>query len=135
MKKCTSFLIVAVIALFAASCGGSNTPAGIEKSIYTQMQMGNYDKAVEMLVDHLAGDKEATAEEKAQMVTVLAPKAKQTYEAKGGIKSFEITEEKISEDGESATVSSKIVYGNGEEGTNTSKYVKKDGVWKLSANK
>ena len=62
-------------------------------------------------------------------------KAKQSTEAKGGVKSFEVVEEKISEDGLSATVSTKVVYGNGTESTEQSKYVKKDNVWKLSMGK
>ena len=48
---------------------------------------------------------------------------------------FEVVEEKISEDGLSATVSTKVAYGNGTESTEQSKYVKKDNAWKLSMGK
>ncbi|MDR1881911.1 MAG: DUF4878 domain-containing protein [Prevotella sp.] len=133
MHKITSILAVAAIALFAASCGGgSNSPAGIEKAIYSQMQKGNYEKAVEILYDNLDNDKTSTAEEKAQSATSFAGKAKQSAEAKGGVKNFEILEETFAEDGASATVKSKIVYGNGSDETQTTKYVKKDGAWKIS---
>jgi hypothetical protein len=139
MKKVLSFLVVTAIAFFAVNCGGSgggNTPASIEKAMYSQLQKGNYEKAVEIMVENLDNeDKEVSAEEKAQFVAAFAEKAKQSNEAQGGIKSFEIVEEVISEDGLSATVSTKVVYGNGKEDTNTSKYVNKDGKWKMSLGK
>ena len=143
MKKIFSFLAVAVIAFFAVSCGGNkgaNTgvkggPASIEKTIYAQLQKGNYAKAVEIMVENLDNIKASSAEETAQMLSAFTEKAKESNEAKGGVKSFEVLEEEISEDGLSAVVSTKIVYGNGEEKTETSKYVKKDGKWKLSMGK
>jgi uncharacterized protein with von Willebrand factor type A (vWA) domain len=136
MFKVRSILAVAAIAFFAAGCGGgSNSPAGIEKAIYSQLQKGNYEKAVEILADNLDGNKTPTAEEKAQFVKGLNEKAKQSTDAKGGIKSFEIVSETISEDGESAKVETKIVYGNGKEEPQTTKYVKKDGAWKISLGK
>ena len=138
MKKIFSVLAVIAIAFFTANCGGgsgSNTPASIEKSIYVQMQKGNYEKAVEIMVDNLDSEKTPSAEEKAQLLAAFTEKAKQSAEAKGGIKSFEIVEEEISEDGLSATVSTKIVYGDGSEQTETSKYVNKEGKWKLSMGK
>lgn len=132
MKK-VSFLVLAVMALFTVSCGGDKTPAGIEKSILAQMQKGNYEKAIEISLDNL--DKEISAEERKQFVEGFSGKMKQSDETKNGIKSFEIKSEEISEDGNSAVVISKIVYGNGEEDSKRSKYVLKDGVWKLASGK
>jgi len=140
MKKIFSFLTMAAIVFFVTNCGGktgsgSNGPASIEKAIHTQMQKGNYTKAVEIMIDNLDGEKTPTAEEKAEFIAMFSEKAAQSNEAKGGIKSFEIISEDISEDGLSATVSTKFVYGNGEESTETSKYAKRDGKWKLSMGK
>ena len=139
MKKIFSVLAVVAIVFFTSNCGGgsggSNSPASINKSIYTQMQKGNYKKAVEIMVENLDSKKASSDKEKAQFLTMFAEKAKESAEAKGGIKKFEIVEEKISEDGLSATVSTKIVFGNGDETTEKSKYVKQDGKWKLSMNK
>ena len=139
MKKIFSVLAVVAIAFFTANCGGGsgggNNPASIEKSIYTQMQKGNFEKAVEIMLENLDSDKIPSAEEKAQFLTTFTKKAKQSFDAKGGIKSFEILGEEISEDGLKATVTSKIVFGNGEEETNKSKYVKVDGKWKFSMGK
>ena len=133
MKKVFSFLALAVIAFFTVSCGGGgNTPAGIEKSILTQMQKGNYDKAIEVMMEHL----DATAEQKAQFSAFInSDKLKAEMEKEGGIASFEIIKEEISEDGLTATVESKTVNKDGKEESKTSKYVKKDGKWMLSMGK
>ncbi|GAP71480.1 hypothetical protein SAMD00024442_129_3 [Candidatus Symbiothrix dinenymphae] len=124
--------MTASVAMFVASCGGGNSPADIEKSVYSQIQKGNYEKGVEILFDNLDGDKTPTAEEKMQFVNGFSEKAKQSMEAKGGVKSFEIVEEVISEDGASATVKSKITYGDGSTKEESSKYVNKDGKWKFT---
>jgi predicted metal-dependent phosphoesterase TrpH len=130
-----NFLVITAIALFAVSCGGgSNTPAGIEKAVYSQLKSGNYEKAVEILFDNLDGTDEAT-KDKAQSVAAFAEKVKESSEEHGGIKDFEILEEKISDDGETATVKTKVIFGNGSENTETNEYVKKDGKWKLSIGK
>jgi phosphoribosylformimino-5-aminoimidazole carboxamide ribonucleotide (ProFAR) isomerase len=137
MRKFFNVLMVAAIALFAANCGGSsNTPAGIEKAIYSQLQKGNYEKAVTLYFDNLDGAKEYdSAEEKAEEIKAFAEKTQQSDEAKGGLKSFEIVNETISEDGLSTILETKAVYGDGSEQTKKSKYVNIDGVWKLSLGK
>jgi predicted SnoaL-like aldol condensation-catalyzing enzyme len=135
MKKAFGFLMAAAVTVLVASCGGGNTPSSIEKSIYSQMVSGNYEKAVEILADNLDSEKTPSAEERAEFITGFTEKAKESAEAKGGLKSFEIVSEEIAEDGLSATVTSKIVYGDGSEDSPTSKYIKKDGKWKLSMGK
>ena len=137
MRKVFSFLAVAVIALFTASCGGGgNTPASIEKAICSQMQKGDYEKAIEIMFENIDDSSDVpSGAEKEKFLTAFAEKAKQSADAKGGIKSFEITGEEISEDGLSATVTSKIIYGNGKEETKTSKYINKDGKWRVSIGK
>ena len=140
MKKVFSFLAVATCAFFMTNCGGGgggNTPASIQKSIYTQMQKGNYEKAVEIMIENLDSEKTLSTKdaEGVEMLKAFTEKAKESAEAKGGLKSFEITGEEVSEDGLSTTVSAKLVYGNGKEETETTKYVQKDGKWKLSMGK
>ena len=142
MKKIFSFLAVATFAFFAVNCGGgsssgggSNAPAGITKSIYSQMQKGNYVKAVEVMMNNLDSDDSLDKEGKAEMIKAFAEKAESSTEAKGGLKSFEIMEENISEDGLTAAVSVKLVYGNGTEDTDKLNFVKEDGKWKLSMGK
>ena len=137
MKKLVNLMAFIAIALFVTNCGGNEakTPATMEKAFYSELQKGNYEKAAELIIKNLSTDKEMTGEENAQLIKSFTEKAKQSTETKGGVKSFEVVEEKISEDGLSATVSTKVVYGNGTESTEQTKYEKKDNVWKLSMGK
>lgn len=137
MKKLFYYLVALAMVLSVVNCGGKsvNSPAGIEKSIYTQLHKGDYKKAAELLVDNLVSGKEETPEEKVQFVKIFEQKAKQSVEAKGGIKSFEVEKEEIAADGLSAIVSTKILFNDGSEKTETTKYVKKDNAWKISMNK
>jgi hypothetical protein len=135
MKKVMS-LLVAATAVFAVSCGGSGgskSPADIEKSIYSQFQSGNYQKGLEIYFANIdKGDNEQTAEAKekeAAYIKALAEKVK--ADQKNQITKFEILEETIAEDGETATVKVKFTTGDGKESEQTSKYVKKDGQWKI----
>jgi len=139
MKKMMYFICAATIALGAANCGGganSGTPTGIQKSIYDQFQKGNYEKAITLWFANLDSDdngKAGKAGEKEQAVKAFAAKAKDSLEKKGGLKSYEITNETISEDGMKAKVSAKLTYGNGTDETENSDFVKKDGKWKIKA--
>jgi hypothetical protein len=142
MKKFFSVLAVAAIVLFTVNCGGGggsssiggkNSPASIEKEIYSQMKRGNYEK----VFDHIAGfdSDEISATDRREIVKALSEKAKQSADAQGGLKDFEILSETISDDGLTATVETKLVFGNGSEETQTSKYVKTDGKWQLAMDK
>ena len=51
---------------------------------------------------------------------------------KDGVKSIEVIEEVINEAGDKATVKIKVVYGNGDENTQTNKFVMEDGKWKYT---
>ena len=132
MKKYFNLLSLATIMLFASCGGGGNTPASIEKSMYQQFQKGNYKKGIDILMENL----DATAEQKAQFSAFFNDeKIKKEAENSGGIKSFEIVKEEISEDGLSAVVETKIVYTDDTEKTQSTNYVKKDGKWYLSMGK
>ena len=137
MKKFLYSFFTLAIALMIVNCSGSgaNSPSNIEKSLYTQLQKGDYAKSAELLIKNLDSDKVTTPEQQEQFVKLFGEKAKQSTESKGGIKSFEIVEEKIADDGLSATVSTKVIFKDGSEKTETTKYVKKDSSWKISINK
>ena len=138
MKNFFSFLALAVITFFIVNCSGDkNTPAGIEKAILSQIKSGNYDKAAEITVEHLNLSGENDEElSQAELLALFTDKAKESNEKKGGLKSFKILEEKFSDDGLSAVVSTKSTFGDGTEDTNESKYAKgEDGKWYLSFGK
>ena len=138
MKLIVYLFAAVTMILFTAGCSGGNagkSPKDIEKAIYNELQKGNYEKAVEMLFENVESDDDTPAEQKAEVMKAFTEKTKQSADAKGGLKSFEILEEKIAEDGKTATVTTKVTYGNGTEDTQNSTYVNKDGVWKLNMNK
>jgi predicted SnoaL-like aldol condensation-catalyzing enzyme len=136
MRRIANFLVAAAAVVLAASCGGGgNSPSGITKSIYSQFQKGNYEKGVKVFVAHLDSDEEGIADEKQQVITAFTEKAKASMDKQGGIKSFKIVKETISEDGLKATVELITTYGNGSTEDESLQFAKKDGKWKILFNK
>jgi len=131
MRKLTGFLLMGIIVVTAMSCGGgTDSPASIEKAIYSQMQKGNYEKGMKIYFDNLA---EPNPEMQGAM-TMLAGKMKESITKEEGIKSFDI-EEQIDESGEKAVVIVKVIHGNGKEKEEKRNYVKIDGKWKIADKK
>jgi hypothetical protein len=137
MRIVSSFLVAAFIIVAAVGCGGlgGDTPTSITKSIYSQLQSGNYEKGIEVFTSYLDSDKTPTAEEKKQFIEGFSAKAKDTMDKKGGVKSFTIVNETISSDGISATVEAQVTYGNGKTEEEKLKFIKKDGQWKINLGK
>ncbi|MDR0833783.1 MAG: DUF4878 domain-containing protein [Candidatus Symbiothrix sp.] len=132
MKKVMSLFVAAIAVLAVSSCGGGKSPADIEKSIYTQFQKGNYERGLDIYFANIdTGEGETDKEQVKAVAEKIKASATQGFEKKEGIKSFEILEETIAEDGETATVKTKIIAGDGSEDTQTTKYVKRDGKWKI----
>ncbi len=137
MKKL--FLIASCLfaMVLATSCGGSgaSTPADEALKCVKMLQDGNY----EALVEEIQFDEDATAEEVEQSKQMLLAMAKdkgaKQIEEKGGITSYEVVEETIAEDGQTAKVKVAVTYGNGK--TENEKYdlVNVDGTWKLTLGK
>ena len=131
MKKFKSILsILTTILLFTAmSCGGGggNAPGDVIKSVMTNLDKGNIDKVID---DLYTGDKEMTDEENAKITGILQMSVT-ALEQKKGIKSMEIISEEIAEDGESAKVEMKIVYGDDSDDTQKYNCEKVDGKWKM----
>ena len=110
------------------SCGKShdNTPKGVAIAGVECLADKDYDGYMELT--------DATKEQKKVMSQMLEKVGKEGEE-KGGMKSYEVVNEDVDEEKGTATVTVKIVYGNGEEKTNTMKCVKKDDKWLLSSDK
>ena len=129
MKHLVRFFLVGIIAVMAVSCGGAgNSPADIDKAIYSQFQKGNYEAGMKIYFENSTAEK---TEQMDEMIKAFAEKQKESIEAKGGIKKFESIET-IDESGEAATVATKITFGDDSEKEETNKYVKVDGKWKIS---
>ena len=70
-----------------------------------------------------------------QLVSMVQGKMAPEVEKKGGIKSFEVGEAEIAEDGQSAKVPYKLIYGDGSEESKTQKLMLVDDKWMLDEGK
>jgi hypothetical protein len=137
MKKLVSLVSLSVVALLfvMTSCGSKqDTPSGIVKAIYGQLQKGNYENAIEIMFENASNKNEKTdAKQIKESVKAFAAKAKESMDEKGGVSSFEIVNETIAEDGKSAQVTVKTTYGDGSTDEETNKFVKnEDGKWEMN---
>ena len=124
MKR-IAFIIatVVLIGMSFTSCSKPITPASLTADCIEYIQDGDYAAYVNTF--------DATDEEKAELQEMFEQKGKALIEKKQGIASYEIIEEKISEDGMSAVVKAKITYGNGEvDDSNKFNFVKVNDEWK-----
>ena len=134
MKKLFFSMLVAVVALTLWSCGSANTPSAVAEEACKCMQNEDYEGYADLM--DLKKSDDGKGVEKEQLAALLREKGTKTMEKKQGIKSYEVLSEEISEDGKSANVKMKIVYGNGDEDTQKMKLVKNDdGDWKLTMGK
>lgn len=135
MKKLLSIFAV-VAALFTLSCGGgAATPSETVIDFYKLVADGKYEAAVEHIYFDSA-DAEQVNQAKAMFVSLLNEKVGPMLTEKGGLKSIEALSETIAEDGKSAKVDVKIVYGNGTEDTEAGDLVLTEaGDWKLKISK
>lgn len=134
MKKFFSLLAVAV-AMFMVSCSSAPaTPSDAAVEYYQYVANGDYEAFADAI--HFdTTDPEEIAEGKAMVVSLYKEKAAPQMEAKSGVKSVEATGETISEDGNTANVQLKVIYGDGSEKTEDVKLVKVDNKWLLAFDK
>lgn len=130
MKKILSVLSFALVALAFVSCS-KNSPEGVVKEYISCLKNGQYEDVVALC--HFK--KELTDKERQEYADLLRNKMAADLEKKGGISDVVITNVDMAEDGESATVSYTIKYGNGSAYGNADKVVKVDGKWKLHTGK
>ena len=134
MKKLFTLFAVAV-AMFMASCAGAPaTPSDAAVEYYQYVANGDY-VAFADAIHFDTTDPEEIAEGKAMVVSLYKEKAAPQMEAKSGVKSVEATGETISEDGNTANVQLKVIYGDGSEKTEDVKLVKVDNKWLLAFDK
>lgn len=134
MKKFFSLLAVAV-AMFMVSCAGAPaTPSDAAVEYYQYVANGDYEAFADAI--HFdTTDPEEIAESKAMITSFYKEKAEPEIKSKGGIKSIEALNETISEDGNTANVQLKVIYGDGSEKTEDVKLVKVDNKWLLAFDK
>ena len=135
MKKLVYFSLMAAIAvLFMVSCSSTDTPSGAMKSYLSAVKSGDYEKFVEG-INFSKVKPEKLAETREGFTAMMKEKAAEELDKKGGLKDFEILSEEIAEDGNSAVVKYKQIYGTGEEEEGAQKLVKVDGKWLMNVGK
>ena len=134
MKKLTILLgtIAFVLTMSLQSCGGGgvagNSPGAIVKKSINLVAEKKYDKLVEL---YAKKDGTAFTDEEKGKILGLMTMANAELVKKQGVKSLDIIEEKISEDGKTANVKWKITYGNGEVDNNDGELIKVGNDWKM----
>lgn len=123
MKKLI-VILCAVVAVFGLTSCKSSSPSDTVKAYYKALQAGDYEKALSYT--------DITDQE------VIQKQIEKYKEFDIKVVDFEILSEKISEDGNSATVEVKNTVTSSfnqepEESTKELKLVKVDGKWKLHA--
>lgn len=134
MKKILYLSLMAFMSLLIASCSNDSPSKALEHYMNAMI-----DKDFEEVANGIAYKEGLTPEEQQmahdRWVAMLQNKAEKSDEQQGGIKSFEVISEEISEDGNSATVTYKQVYGDGTEKEGTQAMVKRDGKWLMDVGK
>ncbi len=137
MKKMLMAAMLVAMGWVMTSCGGSaaSTPEDVVKESFTCLENKDYAGYLD-LIDFKEKDGKSPEEIRKQMLPLMEAKAEEGIEKKGGIKSWEILETTIAEDGKTAKVKTKIVYGNDKDDKSTVKLVKKDdGTWMIDSKK
>lgn len=131
MKKVLLFAVaVLVMTLITACGGGSSTPSDGAKECVELMKAGDF----KALAEKMHFDESMTEEQQQGMKDLIVSmgneKISKEIEKKGGIKSYEVIEETIAEDGKTAVVKMKITYG--DDSTKDEQYdmASVDGTWK-----
>lgn len=134
MKKLFTLFAVAVAMFMVACSTAPATPSDAAVEYYQYVANGDYEAFADAI--HFdTTDPEEIAEGKAMVVSLYKEKAAPQMEAKSGVKSVEATGETISEDGNTANVQLKVIYGDGSEKTEDVKLVKVDNKWLLAFDK
>jgi PBP1b-binding outer membrane lipoprotein LpoB len=127
--------MILVIAVFLSSCGSStNTPSAAAEKIVNLMQDGDYDEIVDLMYFETSEGEDIEAQ-KEMFVALMDEKAGKSIDKKGGLEDYEVLGEEMSEDGKTASVKVKYLYGDGSEETQDMEFVLEDGEWLLEMNK
>jgi hypothetical protein len=137
MKKFYVCLLVTglMMASLLTSCGGggggaaailSKTPGDVVKSAINALKAKDYPGVIKYYVrkDGVEFTKEDT-----EKFTGLCTWASEEYDKKQGLKSIEIVEEKVAEDGMTATVKYKLLFNNGTDSNDKVDLKKVNGDW------
>lgn len=136
MKK----VLFGFVALFAMlvmwSCGGANsTPTSVAEAAAECIKDNDMEGYAELVY---IKEKEGKTldEQRAELTEFLSGLMQMAMSQKKGLESYEVLSEEIAEDGKTAVVKCKMVYGDGSEDEDKMKMIKtEDGKWMINMNK
>ncbi len=120
MKKCSLILLVVCVLCFAGC--SKNTPKGVVKTYYKELQSKNYEGAAQYFAES----------ENQETSTAFAGKLKESIEDHGGLKSYQVLGDSICDDS-TVVVFTTFSFSDGESGTSDMRVLKKGGDWKIDA--
>lgn len=133
MKKLAYFSMMLVAMFIMAACS-DNSPSATFKSYITAFQKGDYEKFVDGInLSKVTPDE--MKETKEGLTAMMKEKGEKMVEQKGGLKDIEILSEEIAEDGNTAVIKYKQIYGDGSEEESEGKMIKVDGKWMMDMGK
>ena len=136
MKKILFAFIAVVTIVTMWSCSGVNSsPTSVSEAAIKCMQDKDFEGYVDLMyVKEKKG--KSVEKQKQELLALIAEKGDKMIEKKNGIQSWEIISEEIAEDGNSAKVNAKIIYGDGSSEDQTFKTCKtEDGKWMIDSGK
>ena len=120
-KKLLLVLVSVLVVLVLAGC--SSGPEGVVKGFFKALDAGKVDKAMEYLststLNTLGHDKWQAA----------LTSATHDLQSKGGLSSVKVVNKKVH--GDTATVTVKLIFGDGSSETDTIDLIKENGDWKI----
>ena len=136
MKK-MMFALIAVVAMVTMwSCGGvHSSPTSVVEAAFKCNQDKDYEGYVDLIYIKERYDK-TVEKQKQDILALLTEKGDKTIDKKNGVQSWEILSEEMAENGNTAKVKAKIIYGDGSSEDQTFKTFKtEDGKWMLDLRK
>ena len=131
MKKVIRLMSVALMAIALMACAKAKTPEAAADKFLKEYQAGNYAS----LIDQMHFSTELTKDQKDGFAQMIQEKAGAEIQKNDGIKSYEIGEVELAEDGQSAKVNYVLRYGNDKEKADKLNMVLVDGKWMVDGGK
>ena len=101
------YITLAVSLLLIIGCAANTSPHRLVKQFYKAIDKGDYNRALSYtnLIDEVD----------AELYYAIMEKVSKSIETKGGVKSIEIVDEQINDEGTHAIIATIITYGDGSE--------------------
>ena len=120
------YITLAVSLLLIISCAANTSPHRLVKQFYKAIDKGDYNRALSYtnLIDEVD----------AELYYAIMEKVSKSIEIKGGVKSIEIVDEQINDEGTHAIIATIITYGDGSEDQEYCDLFLQEDGWVIDAN-